>query len=494
MNSKRDSLAKNAFLILLNDGFNTVGPILFIVLAARILGIRKFGELSYAIALSSMFAIIADFGLSRLVTMMTARSNNHSEVFWVGMISRLLLVLLFIPVSLIGFVLIGLSREIFITSTILVLSEAFRSISIHYQSFFRGLEKMGWDFRANAWDGSIQSILGIALLLLGFGIVTISFSYLASRAVRLAFNTMVAHRNIKLRFYRQNMAKPLEYIRRSLPYGLSGMLDLAFTQGPAILLMGLSGPAAVGLFQAAFKITNAVALLQNPLRGVLFPRMSATVFEDLENARATFKMFCRYSVVVGLLATSPLIFFPEHFTFLLYGNQYASASMILLLLSIGVFIRFMAIVPMSLLSAREEQWPVTAATSISVLIFFGLGAVLTKLYSGHGMAIAWLFGSVVLFTLFSALSARRGYVVEISLIFVKLAPIAGTLVLVAMAFGCFYSSEGSALIYLIVEVLISLLCVFVMLLAFRFLAPSELRKTLVEGTKMIKIRLQTIRV
>ncbi len=198
MSISRNSLAKNAIFIMLSDGFNIVGSFLFIILAARILGIEIFGKLSYAIALSSMLAIIADFGLSRFITMITARGDNLSEVFWGGILSRLIMIIIYISIAMITLFLIGVSREIYLTCTILVFSEALRAFSEHYRSFLRGLERMDWDFRANAWEGSIQSFLGVTLILFGYNIVIISFSYLVSRAFRLFLNIILLRSNVTL--------------------------------------------------------------------------------------------------------------------------------------------------------------------------------------------------------------------------------------------------------------------------------------------------------
>ena len=168
------NLFKNTFFVGITEGFNFLGAFSFIVVGARYLGVEKFGELSFAIAISSTFSFISEFGLTKYTTMRIAKNENFSEIFYLGLASRILLSLLLVIVVLIYVLFRGIDILGYII-IILSLSEVFKSLSSHYQSFFRGRERMDLDFLANGHETIIQSIIGIYFILNNFNLLIINW-------------------------------------------------------------------------------------------------------------------------------------------------------------------------------------------------------------------------------------------------------------------------------------------------------------------------------
>jgi len=73
---------KNTIVVYLVEIASKILTILFLIYAARTMGVKNFGELSYALAIFMILTVISEVGASNLLVKISAQKEQIDKDFW----------------------------------------------------------------------------------------------------------------------------------------------------------------------------------------------------------------------------------------------------------------------------------------------------------------------------------------------------------------------------------------------------------------------------
>jgi O-antigen/teichoic acid export membrane protein len=334
---------KNTGWMFLGQAFSIISVFVGIWMA-RYLGPENFGVFSFAIAFVGMFSVIANFGitgiLSRdLIKYPEKRDKLLGTAFVLNIIGGLLAFFVTISFSLI------LDNSditrilIFIWSTSFIFS-AF-SLPAHY---FQATVNAKKNAQAQIIITIASSLLKILLIIFDKGVIWLMLIYVFDYilgGLLYAYNYKKAGLNIKNWSYDNSIAKA--FLSVSWLLVLSSVASSLLMKIDQVMIGYYIGSFAVGIYAAAVRLVEIWYFIPAIICGSLFP----AIINSKNNGEANYKKRLNYLYkllfVISVIIALPLTFFAPWFIDVLYGQPYHEAIEVLRIYiwsGVGLFINF----------------------------------------------------------------------------------------------------------------------------------------------------------
>ena len=276
-------LAKNTGILFVSQIMTFILGFLYMIYTARYLGPEVYGILSFAIAFTIIFGILADLGLSQLMVRELSRDKSLASKYLGNTI------VMKIIASIITFLLIILIVNLIhetINNTIVIyliaLSVLINSFSQIFYSVFQSYEKMEF----LAIGGVLSSILLLSITLIAiyykFDVVFFAFIYLLVSIIVLVFNMTICF----WKFILPRMEIDLNFwkfvLLESIFFVLTGVFTQIYFNIDSVMLSLMISNVAVGFYTAAYKLIFILLSIPSVLIISLFPVMSKH-FQSAQN-------------------------------------------------------------------------------------------------------------------------------------------------------------------------------------------------------------------
>ncbi|HDR00080.1 MAG TPA: flippase [candidate division WOR-3 bacterium] len=379
----------NTVYLLAADIANKLLALAFFVIAARHLGVERFGVLSYAIAYVTTLGVFADLGLALYVTREVARRRGDAgQIVGDAITLRTSAsVLVGMLVALSVFV-VGLHTEargiVAICSVLVVANGLFLLLAGVFQGFERNVY--------TALSRIVQTgllVLG-ALLLMRLSPRTDYFTWLfvgtALASAVTAYLLMV--RRVVRPVLRFDWRSSLAMLRSALPMGISAVLVTAYYWNGSVWLAAFAGERAVGVFAAPQRLVFGIAALGMAFSGAMYPHMARVQAEGGQRLVAVLGRALRY---VSLLAIPVAILgavLATEAVELVYGRDYAESALVFRLLVVwGCFVFFNSLLSNYYYSADRARFA-TAQAGVSLCVNVVANILLIPRFGALGAAMA----------------------------------------------------------------------------------------------------------
>ncbi|MFN8376998.1 MAG: oligosaccharide flippase family protein, partial [Anaerolineae bacterium] len=354
------------------------------VLIGRALGTEGLGV--YAAVLAWMFplGLIAEFGVSTLLTREVAQNHALAEDYLraalrtyilMGSLCAMLLWLIAPLLVSDGTVVDGLR----LSAPLLLVAPCFGA----FTALFRAQGDMLPIPLLNIGMWVAQFALTLLVFLLGMGITAALVINVATSAVQLAAAWWVYRR--RFRAAAAGLALPLlPLLKRALPFAVGAALVALQARASTIMLERLSDTAQTGYYAAANRFIEAGRMLPNAFFGALFPTLAALAMQPLVMRRTFRRALLTLGAFgtafgVGVLLAAPLLIG-------LYGEQFGASVGVLQLLAwvlLPALLRA-ALTLYAYARGRETLANIVTGVMLALQIALGLWAIPT--YGALGAA------------------------------------------------------------------------------------------------------------
>ncbi len=323
----------------------------------RLLGLSAFGAYATLLAVCSLLATTADFGLYLSLTRAIGEdaagtARLLSDITWL----RLLLLAAAFTLG---------SLAVFTLPSLHGLWLAFWTAAAGFmaQSFSQLL--MGvFQARAVVWRATVGDLAGrltqlavIIILSLSFFAGQPSVTAMAAAASLGALVSYAFHRSLLPVAWRLDSAPAWRQVKKimrdTLPLGLLLILNVIYFRIDTVILSALRPVAEVGLYGLAYRMIESALFIPAMFGGLLLPHLSRPKADQRsllnESFRAMLWAGTGFSLMLAFLA-KPLIVF-------ISGPQYVSAAPLLQILSIALAIMFVGNLFGFALVALHQQRP-----------------------------------------------------------------------------------------------------------------------------------------
>ncbi len=419
MDPKDDSLkkiGKGAMYVFLGIMFSKFIGYLYKFIIAR-LGTEQYGILSLGLMIYSIFNIIILFGLDYGITRFSAYYLGNSNKSEVKSLIKYVVSVIFVS-SLIGAILLFLLSEIIainlfntpelvIVLKILAIALPFECLRSIFLGVIKGFHNLKYEFYARyVVEGILRIILLYVLIALGWGIFGATLAYLGSIVISFLFSVFFFSKIFS--FFKEksssiNFAEVLDY---SWPLMFNTLLGLATVSIDSFFIGYFRTVSEVGIYNAVAPIARLTYIIPFSLSALLVP-----ILVGLYAKKDDKSFYSVYNILNGWVFKFNLplfifiLFFPKELLFVLFGEDYVTGYIGLIILASGFFIMYSFYVSREVLLALKKSRAVFYYSLLGVVLNIILAYLLVPAYGIVGAAVS----SVICLLLISMLIFISSY-------------------------------------------------------------------------------------
>jgi PST family polysaccharide transporter len=327
---------------------------------ARYLGKQEFGLLNYSIALVAIFAALTPLGMDALVVREIIQDPKKGGR-WIGTTLGFRAIAAIMAMAF-GFGMVTSLRPheprawgLVVVLGIGTLFQALESGELWFQAHMQMRRLVG----PRVVLFLLVSTLKVAAVLRGAGVlwfcVLTAFEQVTSGVVTLIL--------VKRSLGRGNpivleITRGLGVLRESWPLAVSALSVIIYIKVAQLILSGLLGDAALGVYAAAIRLPEAASFIPMVLASSLLPSLMRSRGEGPEAYRNARMRFFRLNVFAALLICLPVSLCAPMIIRLLFGSTYAEAGPVLAVYVWTLLFIFVGVARgQHLLNERQTQFP-----------------------------------------------------------------------------------------------------------------------------------------
>ncbi len=399
-------IVRGGFWLYASSITNNVSGFLYWMVISAVTGPSVVGIVSAIAGFSSMIAGLVTLGIGTGSQRFYGKAIGEgdemelSRYFWSSFIYATIAFggasLLVISSALMGYRISGLSPLMLLFSGVFIAFNA----SVVANSLLTSLLRTDISLLASIVGNALKFVVGVGLVLIGWGWIGAVIGYICPGIVRLAI-----YLEFSLRYVVRRIKFSLDALRDVLAAGLAswlpGIIDLLGRWLGVLAVFGFSGAVETGYYYVAYAIAGVVLMVASSMLGLLFPVLSG--MSD-GRKRAASRVLGVSSVLMFPLAIYLMVY--PSLPLSLLGRRYIEASPILFVLLLSSIPMAISSCVYSLIYAYGLYGLVLALGLASNIPRMVLYYLLVPLTGGLGAAISFTSGS---FTGFAAtlLAARR---------------------------------------------------------------------------------------
>jgi O-antigen/teichoic acid export membrane protein len=379
------------------------GSLVYTVFVARRLGATEFGVYTTILTFLFFGGLFADFGILKVIIRNVSRYPEEAgDLFWNSIVTMTL-------ISLVAWVLIGIialhahypdRMKVLLLGSCVIL--VLNSVMRPSDGILRAYQRMEIPAVIEIALSIVSYGVGVALVILGFGVSAL-----------IVLNVSIALLDTVLRFtivrwgfvrtpFRFDLRSLWGILRQSAPIALLGSLAMLSKRIDNILLSVMSGVTAVGLYNAAVKITSFLWIPMQSLAQALLPYMSARLRISVDALQTTYEKTVRLCIIVAFPVVTLIFCFSKQIIGVLFGKEYlAGGTPIALMILIWAFFWDMISGPVNVVvinSERSLRQFIPYAVGVTALSV-AMNLVLIPRYGLLGASVAALVSAIVVNTI-----------------------------------------------------------------------------------------------
>lgn len=370
----------------------------------RLLGPTGNGQYALAVVVWLYVKTISDFGLALLATREVARDHTligaivgETTIFrWMVLLATAIPVGIYVGTSLTADVMAVQSA---LAILFLYLSIIPSSYGESANAALNGLERMEIAAVINIGVSLVRAPLAIALGASALGVPGVAIaalvtSLLSAAAFHAALRSIVEFRP-RWRLERSRMRY---YGRESWPLLINALLVSLFFRVDVFIIAAVRGDAALGIYDAAYKLVNLMTIIPAYATLAVFPLMTQRAGDPAALARA--ERVTTYTLVtVAWVIVFTITALSDVAIRILAGSEYLpEAALLLRILVWFAPVSFLNGVLQYVLVAANQQRRLVPAFVAAVVFNFGANMVLVPTYGARASAALTMFTEVVIFT------------------------------------------------------------------------------------------------
>lgn len=400
MNTVR-RIAKNTGVLLGSQIASYIINFFFIMYTARYLGVEGFGVLSFALAFTAIFGAFTDLGLSTL-TVREVAVNKSLASKYLGNIVVMKIILVALTFGLIALTInfLGYPEETIIVVYLVALSVVFSTFSQMFYSIFRAYEKMEYQSAGQILSSSLLLSAALFAISQGFSVVGFSFFFFLVSAVVLGYSfTVCAWKFAKPKIEIDlNFWKPT--IKMALPFSFTIIIAGIFFNIDIVMLLAMKGDEFAGWYRAAIALVLFFITFANVFIYAIFPVTSRLFVSAKDSLKKVLEKSSKYLFILALPMAAGIFLLADRIILLIYGAEFAPASIALQILSLYLPLRVISHVTGWTLASINRESLRTLSAGIALSLNICLNFILIPIFDIAGAAIATVISQILLFVLY----------------------------------------------------------------------------------------------
>jgi O-antigen/teichoic acid export membrane protein len=370
--------------------------VLVTALLARALGSTDYGQWVTILAVLSLTAYFANFGMEGVVVREVSREPG-SEREWLGaaMLLRLVLVVPVVALSFAAVLLLHESHQMLLAGAIVVLAMPFDGVGA-MQLVFQLRIKNTVPMVVLTLRSVLWAIAVAAIFWRGGDMVALAIALAATNAAGSVVQALAARRLIG-RWPRPSRGRLAPLVRAGVPLGISVVLITAYANIDQVIVFELAGGRAAGLYGAAYRVLEQAHFVPISILTTMTPIIAASWSRDRPRMLRVAGVTAELMAIVSFGALAFVAAAAVPLTRLIFGAGFAPAAPALpVLFGAFVFICF-GYLNGNLLNAMGLQRKLLAISLLALVVNVAGNLLLVPLIGFMGAAWMTLVTEIVVF-------------------------------------------------------------------------------------------------
>lgn len=385
------TVGKNITLVIFGQISSLIINFLAITFAARLLGVETFGKFNYLVAYIGIISKVFDFGLSPIILREYSKDYSNIGVLNNGLMLRILgVILTFLLLNLSLFV-FSCSYLEFILLNILLMNIIFSSKILFVREIleipFKANLRMTVPVLVMLFDNIFLLILIYMLPMFGVTLTKLVVVFVIANIPGFLFIAAKSFRTFKFRFnFDKNQIFWL--LKEAFPIYIYIAFTTVYQQIDIVYLEKFDSSYSTGIYSSASRLTTPLNIIPSSLVIALFPIIVRNInLNPLQNIKII-QVVLKILFVIAVCFSLVFYFKSEFIIRLIYGNEFAKASVptsILLFTQIFVFLSFFLL---DIITAYNKQKYNFVYAFIVLIIDVIMLYLFTPQYSFYGASFA----------------------------------------------------------------------------------------------------------
>lgn len=322
-NSFRDAKLTDVFLVGYKAFADLAGKgVMFVitVVAARELTAQAFGVFALASTLGWMLAVATDFGIQLHVARAVAREPHDAPAIlapWLRV--RAWMTVTAIALVMLGLVVFRAAASLAIPMLLFAIVYGGNGLIEFLNYYYRGLSRSDIESTLTLWQRGGTLLLGVAALLWRPSVNVLAIAMAIPMMLALAVSFRIANPRVSGPAPRLQAPAPTEFLRDVVPIGAGIVLSALYFRIDVFLVEWWRGTEAVALYNAVFRLIEALRLFPAAVLAVMLPSLvNARDNRPLGRVSAGVTAFAVVVTAVSWMGASTII--P-----MLYGRAFVDA-------------------------------------------------------------------------------------------------------------------------------------------------------------------------
>ncbi len=399
-------VAKNSGVLFISQILTFILGFLYLVYTARYLGPESYGILSFAIAFTVIFGVLADLGLSQFIVRDLSRDKSlASKYFGNAIVMKLIASLITFLLIILTVNLIHYPFNTIIVIYLIALYVLINSFSQIFYSIFQSYEKMEFQAIGGVLSSALVLIMVLLAIYYKMDLVFFALIYLLVSIIILFYNIIVCF----WKFIIPKMEFDLNFWKYILMESVFFVLVSVFTQIyfniDSVMISFFIGDKAVGFYTAAYRLIFVLLSISSVLMISMFPVMSKHFKSSINILKLEYERIFKYLFILALFLFIFGFSFADKVILIIYGVNYNPSIGALQILIFVIPIIFITYLFGTLLAAINKQRFVAMVTCVGATLNIILNLFLIPKFSYFGASFATVITELVIFIImFSYLS------------------------------------------------------------------------------------------
>lgn len=422
------TIARNTTLQAVAEMLGKLASFAFYAIMARQLGQDGFGEFTFALSLALLTTIVAGFGIDPYVAREVARDRAAApRLLLDAVVVKIVFGMAGVAAAVVVAVAGGYPARVVGAVALLALACVADLAGRAAKGAFQGLDDLRPVAASLVLQRYLTAALGIALLVLGFGLLAAAVAYLVGMLLALGLLFLrLAARGVRPAGP-ASLQRSKRLVRSTVALGVNLILNTALFRIDTVLLSFFKSDAAVGLYGVAYRLLETTLFLPYTFAAAMLATLSRlrrdTVPPIGDAAQLGYKLVALSMLPIGAV----FVAFPAPIVHLAYGREYDPALDAVRLLGGAAALYGISYLSAYVLMGQGRQAVMPRITVVVLGFNVVANLLVIPRYSYEGAAAVTSASELLLATL--SLFAVTRTVGRLSLVRVAAGPVAGCAVL-----------------------------------------------------------------
>jgi len=341
---------------LLADAGSKLASVAFYVIAARELGAEGFGVFTFGLAFVLLATTLGSFGQDSVLTREVARDKKLLDRYFFNTLAlKVVLCAGSLAIAIGAAVAFGIDPE---TRNVLLLlgpAAAIELLMTTCFATFQAFERMEFTPVALISQRTLTAAAGIAALLAGAGVVTVSAIYLVGSVFGFALALWLLLRRVARPALEVQPARWPALMRAAAAIGLTSVFAVILFRVDMTMLAAFEPNDVVGDYGAAYRLLEATLFVSWSVSSALYPVFSRLTPTSVPPVGFIFERGVKLGTALTLPLAAGVLVLADPLVETLYGDEYGRAATALRLLAPAIALYPLCYVAGSLLVAQHRQ-------------------------------------------------------------------------------------------------------------------------------------------